>query len=455
MYRDDPRHRRYHDSGPPPPPMSRAPPTQPALDPRVQRQVDEVIDRDPIERLKADLPEFCSLIASAQAISDDPEPDVKEVLFQIRRMINMLLGANPEDIVPSPEQRSGAERFLYASQAYSESYVREVEAHSQKIRDATARFNRCLKEMENVKERVLSKYDKSLNEFEHTIKSIGRNGGQSRDNEVRDLLVGSLEQERRGHTSRLGPPVRERSSAPATPPPSRVRGYGLNSGVLTQFTPESVERVRRRTPSSRHPNRSRSARSNRHHSVQPAAVPRRRLPVNRRVPMELFSSDEESGEEYEAQLIIDDSGYYSQDDDNAIEEEEQEEQEQEEEQGEEEGLRRAPSVYPRGNLVPEILQAVVSMPNGTAASSALFGSFFSQQNTPLIDRDVDAANGTSVMTSDEARSSGATTPLYQRRLRRRNAASSGEEMKEQESADTQEVMDEEDEEEQEEQEQEE
>lgn len=117
-----------------------------------------------LERIKSEMPEFCTIVASARhAAADSKSPD--SVIAALRSFLCILVDAPLERIEPHPAQRSGLERALFTTDAYAASCVSELGRQTQTIRAATQALRAAAEEMEREKERTLGLYESTLRQM--------------------------------------------------------------------------------------------------------------------------------------------------------------------------------------------------------------------------------------------------------------------------------------------------
>lgn len=132
-----------------------------------------------LDRLKAELPELCILVASARYLSakEGRDRDLGHVLSSMRVIISQLLVPEIKDIQPTPEQRSRLENSVYVAETYANGAVQEMNKHANRMREAFHRFALMHKKMDEMKQSLLEKYRSTLDDFD----AIARHGEPAPD----------------------------------------------------------------------------------------------------------------------------------------------------------------------------------------------------------------------------------------------------------------------------------
>jgi hypothetical protein len=172
---------------------------------------------NPVDRIKAELPEFCTLVTVARRMTGEANPSLQQVMGQLREMIAVLVRSPDGSTLPTLYQRSGADAFLYASDAYTQGYAEEMDRHTKRLARSCAALREALDEVARVKEQVLQRYNTTLLEFEDIVHATSR--GRDVDSSVfRAVLEEVLE--KRVALAVEAPARARRPVSPSTPPSS-------------------------------------------------------------------------------------------------------------------------------------------------------------------------------------------------------------------------------------------
>lgn len=157
----------------------------------VRAEVDKAVDIDPLARIKAELPEFCTLVASARARARDGN-DVDSVLESMRTLVALLLTVPEKDMLPTPNQRYGLDGFVYATHASAMAYALELSEHTKRVRQATKEFLEAEREMLQVRDRVRNEYASTLSSFETLVMNKETSEGVDLSTVLNDFLTGDI-----------------------------------------------------------------------------------------------------------------------------------------------------------------------------------------------------------------------------------------------------------------------
>lgn len=155
----------------------------------------ELVENDPITRIKEELPEFCSLVATARMMCTN-DNDKTEVMEKMSRMLESLLTVPVNDIIPSLAQRKGSEAFLIAAATYTDTYKHHLDEKTTELVRSCEAFKCAYDEMENIKNNVIRKYKTTLLEFEEITKMCQVNNDMlsrdKMDEVIGDIVDGTL-----------------------------------------------------------------------------------------------------------------------------------------------------------------------------------------------------------------------------------------------------------------------
>lgn len=150
----------------------------------------------PLERIKADLPEFCTLVSLARYMSYDAS-NLDEVKQNITRLIEILLTVPIEDSAPSNNQKTGVEGLLYLSESVSTFYADELDKHTNRMKKSIEAFSETAKEMERLKLEVVKRYSTSIAQFEEIVQLSNSSAGSAAESNqsLKELLLKVLDEQ--------------------------------------------------------------------------------------------------------------------------------------------------------------------------------------------------------------------------------------------------------------------
>lgn len=187
-----------------------------------------VANEFPISRIKADMPEFCSLVALARLMSYN-EMDLKETENNLRRILQLLMTVPTHELLPTAQQKTGVESLLYLTESLSESYATELDNHTKRMLNSIKAFNETVTEIERVKNEVVRKYAISIAQFEEIVELSGSSQVETQQT-LKDLLLKVLDDQEVEEHQRVAAEEKQEeekeakeekttTTIPAVPPP--------------------------------------------------------------------------------------------------------------------------------------------------------------------------------------------------------------------------------------------
>lgn len=130
------------------------------------RGTDRVVNAEPLEMIKANMPEFCMLVTVArQMCQPGKESDITSVKSAITQMLETLLSVPVHKSAPTLEQLKGGEQLLYGTELLADQYASELNSHTMKIRQAIDSYKEALDEIHRIREEVINENSESLMQF--------------------------------------------------------------------------------------------------------------------------------------------------------------------------------------------------------------------------------------------------------------------------------------------------
>lgn len=208
----------------------------------VRAEADKAVDIDPLARIKSELPEFCTLVASARARARDGN-DVDSVIESMRTLVALLLTVPEKDMLPTPNQRYGLDGFVYGTHASAMAYAQELDEHSRRVRKATKEFLEAERDMLEVRERVRNEYASTLSGFESLVMDKETSDGVDLGTILNDFLTGDISFSPCSKNSALARGDDKEESEPPQTPSTDSLSSDTDSSDEDEDSPEEITRA--------------------------------------------------------------------------------------------------------------------------------------------------------------------------------------------------------------------
>lgn len=201
-------------------------------------EIREVVNETPLELIKSELPEICTLVATLRMMAIDS--GLADTRHNAKKQLNCLLDLLFEfpinDTIPSLEQRKASESFLFAASTYTSSFGRQLDTNTEKLRQSCKAFKDAMAEMERLKTEVVNKYKKSILEFDDIVKYADLPGpDESASGNLETIIENVIcECTKNQHQKTLKPvrrvpPLVTKKKTSNLPPPPPIHGNGNSS----------------------------------------------------------------------------------------------------------------------------------------------------------------------------------------------------------------------------------